>query len=224
MCDSAPSRCGCLQLTFRRGATPVAACTLKRERRGKRFNILVHVPLVKRPPPDSAESAGKPSVKSTARFRARPKQSLEFQHEFLRHPDIRSTELAAWLVCPLLTSAARSEWISPPSVLNPEHASFRPQLAVKPLRIAITSPHQDVKKTSPPGCHSCMAYKTMAPAMCGGRCAKYCGGYLKLPLESIVMPPGPFSFFSSLALRVPIALELHSWAAATSAFTAAGSL
>ena len=44
-----------------------------------------------------------------------------------------------------------------------------------------------------------------------------------LPLESMVMPPGPLSFFSSLALRVPMALELHSLAAATSAFTAAGS-
>src|ERR1700746_594735 len=48
--------------------------------------------------------------------------------------------------------------------------------------------------------------------------------YFRFPLESMVMPPGPLSFFSSLALRVPIALAVHSLALATSSFTAAGSL
>ena len=40
--------------------------------------------------------------------------------------------------------------------------------------------------------------------------------YLRLPLESMVMPPGPFSFLASFSLRVPMALALHSLADATS--------
>lgn len=48
-------------------------------------------------------------------------------------------------------------------------------------------------------------------------------GYLRLPLESMVMPPGLLSFFSSLALRVPMALVRHSSALAISSFTAAAS-
>jgi hypothetical protein len=44
--------------------------------------------------------------------------------------------------------------------------------------------------------------------------------YFRLPLESMVMPPGPAFFFSSFALRVPRALVVKSFAEATSADTA----
>src|SRR5580698_10273599 len=46
--------------------------------------------------------------------------------------------------------------------------------------------------------------------------------YFKLPLESIVMPPGPAFFFSSFALRVPSALVVKSFAEAISDATALG--
>ncbi len=66
--------------------------------------------------------------------------------------------------------------------------------------------------------------KKTAPALSGGRRCflRAALRYFRLPLESIVMPPGPFSFLASFALRVPMALELHSFAAATSALTASG--
>ena len=44
--------------------------------------------------------------------------------------------------------------------------------------------------------------------------------YFNWPLESMVMPPGPLFFLASFSLRVPIAFELQSFAAATSALTA----
>src|SRR5579871_289140 len=56
------------------------------------------------------------------------------------------------------------------------------------------------------------------------RACMQCSLYLRLPLESIVMPPGPLSFFSSLALRVPMALVRHSSALARSALRVASSL
>jgi len=58
----------------------------------------------------------------------------------------------------------------------------------------------------------------------GGRlcvCAWFAGDYFIVPFESMVMPPGPASFFSSLALRVPIALVRQSSALAKSSLTAA---
>jgi len=44
--------------------------------------------------------------------------------------------------------------------------------------------------------------------------------YFNWPLASIVIPPGPLFFLASFSLRVPIAFELQSFAAATSALTA----
>lgn len=59
-----------------------------------------------------------------------------------------------------------------------------------------------------------------AAYVCGTRGSR---GYFRLPLESSVMPPGPLFFFSSFALRVPMALVVHALASTTSSFTAAGS-
>jgi len=67
-----------------------------------------------------------------------------------------------------------------------------------------------------------LSAKTERPPKIGGRCLCYTQPrYFRLPLESIVIPPGPLSFFSSLALRVPMALVRHSSACARSALRAA---
>ena len=52
-------------------------------------------------------------------------------------------------------------------------------------------------------------------------CVRNAWTYFMFPLASMVIPPGPAFFFSSLVLRVPIALVRHSSALATSSLRAA---